>query len=329
MNRPIAILLGICVAATMSARRAEAQAWVPEKGEGSVSVLYQDLFVRNHLTADGVFQDNGHIQTNNLLADVSYGLTDKLALTLAVPFIRTRYSGTRPHPTAQDDGTPHSGFQDIRFGARYNVVDGPITITPFIGTSVPSHSYEYFAHAAYGTRVREVEVGTYVAHALSAGLPHAFVQARYAYGFPQKIAGVSRNRSSLDLEVGYFVTPAIRVFTMGAGLKTHGGVDLPGAGYGALPLSLREHHDRVARVDSLDVGGGAQISVTKSVDVFGSFMRTIAGRNGHALARGLTVGASWSFGKSSLSSLAAYDDEAEAQIASRTKESLIRCLCQK
>ena len=324
MGRRIPVLVAVVALTTIAARTAAAQAWVPEKGEGSVSVLYQDLFVRNHLTAAGVFQDNGHISSNNLMADVSYGVTDRLAVTLAAPFIRTRYTGARPHPTQQDDGTVHSGFQDIRFGARYNVVDGPVTITPFIGTSVPSHSYEYFAHAAYGTRVRDLEVGTYVAHALTAGLPHAFVQARYAYGFPQKIAGVSRNRSSLDLEVGYFITPSLRVFTMGAGQKTHGGVDLPAAGWAALPPDLREHHDRVARVDILDVGGGAQYSLTKSVDVFGSFMRTIAGRNGHALARGLTVGASWSFGKAGMSSLVA-----DARSATSAKQSLIRCLCQK
>ncbi|HEY7499011.1 MAG TPA: hypothetical protein VH740_10875 [Vicinamibacterales bacterium] len=324
-SRSIVVLLSASAIVAGAARAAEAQAWVPEQGEGSVSVLYQDLFVRNHLTADGVFQDNGHIQTNNLIMDVTYGVTDRLAVTAALPFIRTRYTGARPHPTVQDDGTPHSGFQDFRFGARYNLVDGPVAITPFIGTTIPSHGYEYFAHAAYGTRVRELEIGTYVAHALSAGLPHTFVQARYAFGFPQEIAGVSRHRSTLDVEVGYFVTPSIRVFTMGTGLKTHGGVDLPPAGYSALPPDIRQHHDRVARIESLDVGGGAQISVTKSIDLFGSFMRTIAGRNGHALSRGLTIGASWSFGKSGLAPLA----DADTQVETRTKESLIRCLCQK
>ena len=56
----------------------------------------------------------------------------------------------------------NSGFQNLRFGLRYNIVDDrAITITPFVGTSVPSHSYEYFAHAALGTRVRELEVGSY------------------------------------------------------------------------------------------------------------------------------------------------------------------------
>ena len=132
---------------------AAAQAWVPAKGEGSVSVLFQDLFVDNHLTASGAKQDRGEIHSMNLLADVNYGLTDRVALTLALPFIRTRYSGAFRHPTDLDDGTPHSGFQDVRFGVRVNVVDGPVTVTPFIGTSVPSHSYEYFAHAAYGPNV--------------------------------------------------------------------------------------------------------------------------------------------------------------------------------
>ena len=113
-----------------------------------------------------------------------------------------------------DDGTPHSAFQDVRFAARFNVLDGPVTITPFVGTSVPSHSYEYFAHAAYGPRVRELEVGAYVGRIVPVGPRRAFVQARYGYGFLDEIVGIERSRSSLDVEVGYFFSPRVRMFAV-------------------------------------------------------------------------------------------------------------------
>ena len=270
------------------ARPASAQAWVPAQGEGAVSVLYQDLFVKDHFLAGGGRIDRGHIRSNNLLVDVTYGITDNLTVALAAPFVRARYSGSFPHPTPQDDGDAHSGFQDLRFGVRYKLFDGPVTITPFVGTTVPSHGYEYFAHAAYGTRVRELEVGSYVARMIGARLPGVFVQARYAYAFTQPIAGVDHDRSNLDLEVGYFVRPSLRVFVLGSGQKTHGGIDTPNAGWRAMPADLAPHHDRIARLEMLDVGGGAQFSVTKSIDVFGSFVTSLAGRNSHALARGLT-----------------------------------------
>ena len=327
---PAAVLALLALAGP---RAVSAQAWVPNQGEGAVSVLYQDLFVREHFLAGGGRLDRGHIRTHNVLFDVTYGLTDDLTVTLAAPFVRTRYSGSFPHPTQQDNGEAHSGFQDVRFGARYKLYDGPVTITPFIGTTVPSHGYEYFAHAAYGTRVREIEIGSYVARMIGPALPGVFVQARYAYGFPQEIAGVGRNRSSLDLEVGYFVRPALRVFVLGAGQKTHGGVDTPDAGWRAMPADLGRHHDRIARIDMLDVGGGAQMSITKSLDLFGSFVTGLAGRNSHALARGITVGASWGFGKKpTIGSLG--DDPADGaggtgSAKAEGKALLPRCLCQK
>jgi hypothetical protein len=333
------IVVAVMAFASLCPRTAGAQAWVPAKGEGSVAVLVQDLFVKDHYFDRGQKADRGQIRSNSLLADVTYGLTDRLALTVAVPFIRTQYSGTAPHPTAQDDGRAHTGVQDLRFAARYNVVQGALTITPFVGTNVPTHNYEYFAHAAYGARVRELEVGTYVGRVLSPALPKAFIQARYSYSFAQKIVGVDHNRSNLDLEFGYFLTPAIRVFTLGAGHKTHGGISVTEAGWRALPPEQGPHHDRIGRIDLLDAGGGIQMSVTSSLDLFGSYMKSLAGRNTHAIDRAITVGASWSFGRS-LRALMIPDDapkgSSKASESSRTASTdegggrrLIRCLCQK
>jgi hypothetical protein len=321
----VAILSGLC------ARTAQAQAWVPPKGEGSVSVLYQDLLVEKHFLAGGGKIDRGHIRSNNLLFDVTYGLTDRMTVTLVVPYISTEYSGTFPHPTPQDNGKAHSAFQDVRFGVRYNIVDSPVlTITPFVGSNMPTHNYEYFAHAAYGTRVRELEVGTYVGRMIGPALPNTFVQARYSYSFAERIAGIHHDRSNLDLEVGHLITPKVRAFVIGAGQTTHGGIDTPDAGWRAMPPELAPHHDRVARLQMLDVGGGVQVSVSRSVEVFGSYVKTLAGRNAHALSRGITIGASWSFGRRAPSLVASSsgngndDDEGTG-----ARESLIKCLCQK
>jgi hypothetical protein len=247
-----------------------------------------------------------------------------MSVTLVLPFIRSRYTGTFPHPTPQDDGDAHSAFQNVRFGLRYNAVDSAaVTITPFVGTNMPTHDYEYFAHAAYGTRVRELEVGTYVGRVLTPALPNAFVQARYSYSFAERIEGIKHDRSTLDIEVGYVLTPAVRVFVIGAGQTTHGGIDTPDAGWRALPPELGPHHDRLARLEMLDFGGGIQVSVAKSFEVFGSFVTTTAGRNSHALARGITLGASWSFGRGVPALVAAVTPDRD------TKKVLIKCLCQK
>jgi hypothetical protein len=315
------VLAAVVAFGCIGARTASAQAWVPPKGEGSVSILFQDLVVKDHFLAGGGKVDRGRIDSNNLLFDVTYALTDRIAVNLTAPFIRTRYSGKAPHPTTQDDGQAHSAFQDLRFGMRYNLTDGAVTITPFVGTNMPTHSYEYFAHAAYGTRIRELEVGTYIGRMLSPAIPGAFVQARYSYAFTQKIEDIHHDRSNLDLEIGYFVTPRVRAFAIATGQKTHGGIDTPDAGWRAMPANLAPHHDRIAHLEMLDFGGGVQATITSSLDVFGSFMKTTAGRNAHALSRGITIGASWRFG-GGLPSLAGADSEEEEGV-------LPRCLCQK
>src|SRR5690242_17398002 len=96
-----------CVAFALtvaSPRLAAAQAWVPSRGEGSVSVLYQNLFVHDHFLAGGARVNRGQIQTNNLLFDLTYGLTDRMTVSFAAPFVRTRYAGLAPHPSIEDDG---------------------------------------------------------------------------------------------------------------------------------------------------------------------------------------------------------------------------------
>jgi hypothetical protein len=329
MRRIVLAAVAAAALGTVEARPACAQAWVPPKGEGSVSILFQDLVVKDHFLAGGGRIDRGRIDSNNLLFDITYALSDRIAVNLTAPFIRTRYTGTAPHPTAQDDGQAHTAFQDLRFGARYNLVDGPVTITPFVGTNVPSHSYEYFAHAAYGTHVRELEVGTYIGRMLSPAIPGAFVQARYSYAFAQRIENIHHDRSNLDLELGYFLTPRIRAFAIATGQKTHGGIDTPDAGWKAMPPNLAPHHDRIARLEMLDFGGGVQATITSSFDVFGSFMKTTAGRNAHALSRGMTIGASWRFG-GGLPSLAGADSDSDSASGSHQQESVLpRCLCQK
>ena len=315
------ILAGFC------ARDVKAQAWVPPKGEGSVSVLYQDLFVRDHFLAGGGRINRGEIHSDNLIVDVTYGLTDRIAVAFAVPFVQARYAGSNPHPRAQDNGEAHSGFQNLRFNVRYNAFDGPLTVTPFVGTNMPSHDYEYFAHAAYGTRVRELDVGTYVGRMLGPALPDTFVQVRVLVC----LRGTNRRHSPRPQQPGHRGRPLHHAGrqsvrnqhrTENARRNRHARRRLA-----SHASDLGPHHDRVARLDMLEVGGGLQMTVTRSIDVFGSFMTALAGRNSHALARGITVGASWRFGRG----VGAFAD-ARSQPESRTTDAeqpLIRCLCQK
>ena len=310
--------------------QARAQAWVPSQGEGAVSVAFQNMNVTSHI-AGTTWIDVGRIDTTVLLADMSYGLTDKIAVDVALPFVMSKYTGNRPHPgTDIDDGRYRSSFTDLRFALRYNLTRDSAVVTPYIGTIVPSHEYASYGHASPGQHLRELQVGVYAAKLLDRAVPGLFISGRYGFGFLEEVSDISHNRSIGDLEVGYFVTSAFRTFVSAHGQYSHGGIDLPVIGLPGLPPEYRRIHDQIQRVHALDLGAGAAYSLTESVDVFGSFSRAVAGRNGHALNRGITVGASWGFRrKKAASEVMTEAATAPPTVTAKREGTLLRCICQK
>jgi hypothetical protein len=329
----VGVVSAVVLIVVGSARIVSAQAWVPQKGEGSVSLAAQQLNVKKHLSATTPI-DAGHINTDVLLADVTYGVTDKFAVDLAMPFVVTKYSGARPHPnTTIDDGTHHNSFTDFRMSVRYNLTRKGAVITPYVGSVVPSHDYAYYGHAAFGEQLNELQVGTFVAKLFTSGVPGVFVSSRIAYGFVEKVQDISHNRSMADLEAGYFVTPSFRAFGMVNGQHSFGGIDLPPNGQAGLPVPLRPVHDVVQRVNFVNLGGGLAYSINDSFDLFGSFLRQVDGRNGHMLNRGITFGASWSFSRKSKGDVVTLGTGAPsgeyARMTAKREGSLGRCICQK
>jgi hypothetical protein len=324
-------IASLCVLA--SATDLQAQAWVSPKGEGSVTIAVQNMNVVNHL-ATTTPTKAGTIDTTSLLLDTSYGLSDRLSIDFAAPFVASKYTGTKPHPGSNvDNGSYHGTFADLRFAVRYNVTRKGVVFTPYVGTTTPSHDYVYFAHAAAGMRLTEFQVGAYVAKLFDRGVPNLFISGRYSYGFVEKALDVSHNRSSADLEVGYFFTPRFRAFGMTSGQYTHGGVDLPLNGPPGLPPQYQPVHDLIQKVHYVKAGAGVSYSINDSIDVFGSFARQVTGRNGHQMNRGMSVGVSWGF---SLRKRKVSDDVATSTrtpapdaLSARREGSLVRCICQK
>ena len=123
------------------------------------------------------------------------------------------------------------------------------------------------------------------------------MQARYAYSFAQRIEEIRHDRSNLDIEVGYVLTPRVRVFAISAGQKTHGGIDTRRLRLEGPARESRASITIGSRAWRCSISAAACRSACRShIEVFGSFMTTTAGRNSHALARGLTLGVSWGFG---------------------------------
>ena len=274
-----------------------AQAWLFPKGEGTVSLSFQNLYVRDHAFSKGEADDRGQIFSHVLTTDVDYSLTGRLAARIALPYVAGKYSGLRPHQIPIDNGTYHSTFQDVRVNLRYNLSKRPAVITPFFEAVIPTHRYESFGHSAVGRDQREYRVGANFGRGLGPVLPKAYLQARYSYAVVERILGIAPNRSDTEFQFGYFLTPRFSFLGLGSWQHTHSGLDFPiGLFHGGLPDDQYRHHDQIGKASLLDVGGGAGFALSRSLHIFVSVVRSLRGRNAHLHAAVFTVGLSRSFG---------------------------------
>jgi hypothetical protein len=293
------------------------QAWLPPRGEGNVTLAYQHINVRDHFRGDGSRVDLGRIYSHSLLLLADYGLTDSLAVNLSVPYVRAKYVGETfyAHNPALlafpnnarflDDGAYHGSLQDVGFGVRYNIATRPVTLTPFVGANLPSHDYPFFAHAAPGRNLRQLVFGANVGGQIESFLPRSYFHGRYSYGVTErvKIEGQSYggNQSLIRTEFGHFFTPRLALKAIQTASIAHGGNNVPDAYLvdGAFDVTSQQyyHHDQIDAVSSLELGGGADFALSRSngIDLSGSLIHSVWGRNGHALHVGLAVGLTWSF----------------------------------
>jgi hypothetical protein len=277
--------------------QASAQAWLLPKGEGTVSLSYQNIFVRDHVFSKGDAYDIGHILSHAAALGVDYSLTDRLAVSVTLPYVASKYYGPKPHQLPIDDGTYNSAFQDFTADLRYQLIRRPVVLAPFFRAVIPSHDYPYFAHSAVGRDQREFHLGANFGRRLNPVVPNAFVQARYSYAFVERILGIAPNRSDAELHVGYFLTRRLSLLGTGQWMHTHSGVDLAsGVVHGGLTDDQWPHHDQIARASVLDLGGGAAYAVNGSLEMFLSVARSVEGTNGHLHASVVTLGVSRTFG---------------------------------
>ncbi|PYQ12819.1 MAG: hypothetical protein DMF80_17975 [Acidobacteria bacterium] len=273
---------------------AAAQAWLPEKGEGALALTAADYAYDGHFDSDGSRDPFGGTHARSIAAEVTYGITGRLAITGSLPFITTRLSGSFPPGVPLgplDDGRYHGDFQDFRADLRFMALAGPLALTPVLGVNVPSHRYEVIGEAVPGKRTREVFAGMNVGRALGS---RAYVHARYVYSWVQKVVPDVRklDRSNLDAEAGGSVVRRATLRGLALLQVSHGGLNLEDMR--TRPGFFRDH-DRAARTNYLNVGAGTTFEATHSLDIYFVFVKTVWGENAHQ-ARSFSLGASWQFG---------------------------------
>ena len=299
------LLLLSGVLAAGSAAPAGGQAWLPPKGEAWLSLGYGNSFSTRHYLgladADGTdTADSGHTRMQSVGLQLGYGITDRLAFSVGLPFVTGKYMGTKPHivngAIVQDDnGGYHGTFQDYQLRLGYRLFNGSIAVSPFAAGIIPSHSYPYLSHAAPGRGLRELQLGFSAGALLDRIVTGSYVQATYAYAFVERVEAVdvSLNRSDFAVELGYYLTPSLAARALTDGYYTHGGLVFRTPAN--LPPELFRYHDQIGKVSAVHVGGGLSYALTGSTEVSATYRFSVYGRGGHKLDHGLILGATWSF----------------------------------
>ncbi len=311
-----------------------AQAWLSPQGDGTVSVLYQYNIDRLHTFSDGQTKDRGHVYFHAAVLNTDFSFTDRLAVSIGLPYIAGRYVGPFPHllvrgdpstAVAVDDGDYRGGFQDFRLNVRYALTQHELKITPFFQATLPSHDYPSFGHAAIGFNESEYRVGVSVGRRLNPILPKVYVQGQYAFGMsPVVAANIAPKRSYGELQLGYLLNRHITFQGSTSLTYSHNGIEFD---YNLFPGNLTTeqylNHDRIARGALLDASGSIAYQVNRSTNFFLSVGHSFYGTNGHLRFLVTTVG----FTRAFSTPLSAEKTSARAALPEASKA--VVCTCAK
>lgn len=296
-----AVALVICVLVPAAAR---AQAFTAPEGVGSVTFAWQYVDNTGHRGTDGFFIPRGQSISQSALAELDYGVTDRFAVSMGIPYVFAKYSGAMPPPSGLAVDACrcwHSAFQDVSFSTRFRFGSDTWAITPLVAYGQPSHDYPFQGEAVVGKNLKELRTGVSAGLKLVNLLPKASIQGTYTYAFVEKaLDDIKIDRSNASLDFGYALTR--RIYLRGSGIVqvTHGGLRAGSASGQPFPLpgelntpERRAQRDRLIRTNYWHIAGGASFDVGP-LDLFASYTKYIWGHDTHN-GQAFTLGSTWYF----------------------------------
>lgn len=294
---------GLAFFAAASAQ-AQTQSWVPGKGHGSLSVAYQDLYISTHTISNGNHGYPGTIDNHSVFLNLDYGLTDRLAVSVGLPFRSNRFVGPGVHNPGtldddhgeafQDDGKFHSGWQDWNVSLRYLWKQDGLQVTPFVSFGAPSHDYVTFAHSALGSGQQHLQVGVNVGRRFGPPRQNLYFQAGASYSIMEKREDRRVNHATVNAELGYFITPRLSASVLATFQRTYNGFDFP-QDYPNQHDEHYYHHDQNLRNDFNNYGAAVSFQATPRTGVFVTYGHTGWGENTHLIKYAWTLGVSRQF----------------------------------
>jgi hypothetical protein len=302
----------LLAATTLLPTVAHAQAWLPDRGQGTLYVGYQygkaHWELRPVDVSGAVFGPytggpgnklfQGEHYGQSVTVDLDYGIGRGSAVSAHIAHVASKYDGRRPHTDQNgqvvevDNGHYHSTFQDAEMNLRRTVLRRPFLVTPFVGYRFPVQRYATLGHGALGHHLRELRLGGTLARSLSPFLPDAYGLTTYTYALAEREDDHTLHRNGIDMELGYFVTPRLSLKGAASWVRTSGGIEwiLTSPDF----IEHRFSHDPLANERSWRIGGGAGYVLTPRFTLYLIGFATVSGANTHAMNT-LSTGIGWNF----------------------------------
>lgn len=292
--------LALIVGATAfaAARPVAAQVIVPPRGEGTVDVLVQNYRHTGHFDKDGHKDSNTSTDSQILIGQLDFGVTDSWGLAVSLPIVASKYTGpptyiVKPNFETNagplDNGKYHAAAQDLRIEVRRMFVAGPVVLAPLVGVSLPTHNYETRGESVPGRHRKELLVGVGGSTEI---VPRTEIHGRYAYSTLERLNGFPYTKSIIDASGDVTITSR---FSAQGLLGLQIGHKRPTLGQ---LEPIWDTHDRYINANQLNIGGGGSWAITRTTDVYVFALRTVWGRYGAHISRTFGFGISKSFGDS-------------------------------
>ncbi len=258
----------------LAPQAAHAQAWVSDRGSLGLDLDY-NFFTSSKVVTDTTFSfPNAGTTGHQLTLGAEYTPIDKLAVSASLPMVALKYTGmSYPHePTggSYDDGDYHSTLTDLRFGARYQILDEPLAIAPTLAFTIPLADYETIGNTVAGRGLKMAHLGLSAGYLI--GIAN-YVHFAYEFTLAEKYDRVaeteaySQNRSDLSFLAGRKMLDYRLDLHLGANFrKNHDGVnfseiDMPGV----LPDNAVMYHDAILAEQVFLVGAGVGYAISDTL----------------------------------------------------------------
>lgn len=287
---------------------------VPARGHGALAVTLQGVEIRERSVPrvfGGGSQDFGQILRRTLLFEFDYGLTDRLALNLVLPYRSNRYRGDFPHDPREliddrgqpflDDGEYHANWGDFGASLRWQWLAEPLAVTPFVGISVPTHDYPLFTETQAGTRQWQVDAGVNAGGRF--GRSNVYWQGGYAYSYmektrPRGFRARRVNHGTWSAELGWIASPTLTLRANFSHRDTYNGLEFPDE-FSPPPDTTRDElyyfHDQLFKWKGTTASVGTQWRLSDRYVLSLDYGRTVDNAWGHKIRHALTAGISRSF----------------------------------